>query len=495
MFFMKRTLLLLIAGVLAFTACKKSSNSRNDENEEVYELPYNKEGVTANKAFLESEGRDFIKKIEDINTNTAIKALESFGNLNAPELDITVSALTKIGTSTQKIAGINHALAKIAAAGAAKESYKLSKAFGIYTYNPSKKDWDKTTSNDKIEFHFPAIKGGKTNNAVLTINYKNSGKSIIYNTTETSYIYNVKTNQYDWVEKDVEKTYELPSTLTASLNIGGTTAMNINSNYTYHSDNLPNLANVNIEFGAYKANAEVNNDKKDVNIKFGFTKGNETLIAVTGNSNFNVLSYDKLINQKEEDLLDLLNSANTSLKIGNVMLSGHLNFKIVYNELKPIDDKRPTAPNWDSYFENIKYPNYSDYYNNYAAYQKALEEYNIKSDIARKAYNIAYEKYRVGNEKVEKEYYTVLANSLNKNSAMVVANTKTNTKIASVFFQLDEDSYNYTNENTSITHYYYDLEPLLEFGDGSKIDFETFGDTGFQNLIDDIESLLNKFDS
>ncbi len=57
----KTTALLLIAAPFVFSACKKSKDAE-PENPPIYELPYNTEGVTANKAFMETEGRDFVKK-------------------------------------------------------------------------------------------------------------------------------------------------------------------------------------------------------------------------------------------------------------------------------------------------------------------------------------------------------------------------------------------------------------------------------------------------
>ena len=83
----------------------------------------------------------------------------------------------------------------------------------------------------------------------------------------------------------------------------------------------------------------------------------------------------------------------------------------------------------------------------------------------------------------------MLANLLNKNAAAVVVNTKTKKKIASVTFQLKDDVYQYGNT----TVHSYDVEPLLVFGDESKVSFEVFGETGFDNLIDDIEALMDKF--
>ena len=483
---MKKTpLLLLIAVPIVFSACKKSNDSDPENNPPIYELPYDKEGVTANKAFMESEGRDFVKKIDDLSSNTAIEALKNFNRLEAPEIDITVNAFRKMTDGSQEIEALNNVLRTLTTE---KKSYILSKAFGIYNYNQSTKKWDRTASSDKIEFHFPATANGNTNNTVLTITYKNSGKSYVENSTNYDYVYNPQTGNYDVVEINTEETYELPSELKARMTINSSEVLNLSSIYSYHEDKLPQLINVNLSLGSYTAKLETKNDNKLVSFKFSFGKGAETLMTLETNSNFSSLSYDNLVNSKDDETLDLFLSANTTFAVGNVTMGAQIDYKTMHSELKTVRDKEPASPDWATYFGGIKYPNYSDY-SNYDAYQKALNEYYAKWDAAYDLYDIAYEKYRKDHELYEKEYNTLLANLLNKNAAAAVVNTKTKKKIASVTFQLKDDVYQYGNT----TEHYYSVEPLLVFGDESKVSFEVFGETGFDNLIDDIEALMDKF--
>lgn len=486
----KTTALLLIAAPLVFSACKKSKDSDPESNPPIYELPYNTEGVTANKAFMETEGRDFVKKIDDLSSNTAIDALENFNMLEAPEVDITVNAIKNIGVISQEIQAINSVLSVITTSVTEKKSYKLSKAFGIYKYNQSTHEWDLTASNDKIEFHFPATKNGNTNNTVLTVTYKNSGKSYVDNSTRYDYVYNPQTGNYDVVEKNLEETFELPSEIMARMTINSSEVLNLTSTYTYHDDKLPQLINVNLTLGSYAAKLETKTDDKLASVKFSFAKGSETLLAFETNTNFNSLSFDNLMNVEDDESLDLFVSGNTTFALGNLTLGGQIDYKAMHNELKTVRDKEPAYPNWETYFGNIKYPNYDDY-GSYEEYQIALNEYNAKFEIAMSLYNTAYQKYEKDNELYEKEYYTLLASLLNKHSAAVVVNTKTKKKIAQITFVLKDEVHQYGNT----TIHEYNVEPLLVFGDGSKISFEVFGDTGFENLIDDIEALLEKFEN
>jgi hypothetical protein len=485
----KTTVLLLIAAPIVFGACKKSKDSE-PENPPIYELPYNTEGVTANKAFMETEGRDFVKKIDDLSSNPAIEALENFNMLEAPEVDITVNAIKKIGAGTQEIAAINSALSTITTSVTEKKSYKLSKAFGIYKFNQITKEWDLTASNDKIEFHFPATQNGNTNNAILTITYKNSGKSYVFNSTNYDYVYNSQTQRWEAIEINIEETYELPSEIMAKMTINSSEVMNLSSNYSYHEDKLPQLIDVNLSLGSYAAKLETKNDNKLASIKFSFAKGAETLMNLESNSNFNSLSYDKLVNSEDDEALDLFVSANTTFALGNVTMGGQLDYETMHNELKTVRDREPATPSYETYFGSIKQPNPDDYSSN-EAYQQAVNEYYEKVEAANTLYYAAYAKYVEDRELYKKEYYTLLANLLNKNGAVVVVNTKTKKKIASVTFQLKDEAYQYGD----VTRHYYNVEPLLVFGDGSKISFEVFGETGFENLIDDIEALLEKFEN
>ncbi len=162
----------------------------------------------------------------------------------------------------------------------------------------------------------------------------------------------------------------------------------------------------------------------------------------------------------------------------------------MHNELKTVRDKEPASPDWNAYFGAIKYPNYNDYPNN-EAYQEAMNEYWEKWELQAAFMMPHMKKNRKDYELYEKEYYTLLANLLNKNGAAVVVNTKTKKKIASVTFQLKDEVFQYGD----VTRHDYDVEPLLVFGDGSKVSFEVFGETGFENLIDDIEALPEKFEN
>ncbi|MDR2284512.1 MAG: hypothetical protein LBE37_14945, partial [Sphingobacterium sp.] len=447
---MRKTLLILTAGALTFTACKKSSYPEV-EPDDIYELPYNKDDVATNKAFVESEGRDFVKQVNGLPNEPAFDALKSLSDLDLPELELsaTLNAVAKLGTSTKKIAAISGALSEAASLGSKIETYKLSNAFGIYKYNATKDTWDKTSSNDKIEFHFPSTKGGKSNDAVLAFTYKSSGKTFTQKDIEYDYVQN--NGNWESHSTDVERIYELPASVLGTLTIGGKNALELTSTFDYHGDNLPKSALAKMTIGAYSAQTEINNDNKAATVKFTFAKNGQTLIAASGNSTFDNISYDKLTND-EVDPADFLLTTNTNIVVGDITMAGQIDFAKVNSIVKPLDKTEPRREDFQYKKEQPKYEDYNDL----DAFKEAQSEYYRELSKADKLYKVAYEKH-------QKEYNTALAKALNENSVVAAVNTAKKEKIASLLFQATEDKYEYNSGTENEVSYYYDIEPLLVF--------------------------------
>lgn len=474
---MKRIILSIVLCTVLCASCKKSNPSDDDRGE--YELPYNNEGVTANKAFIEAEGKEFINKIDDLNQSATIKAIESLSELDVPEIDIVSNSIQQLAVSKSKVAAIHSFLGQIAAIEKSVETYNFKNTFGIYTYNYANDTWEKSPSTDKLEFHFPSVKGGRANNAVLRITSKDSGKTFNDEWTDYRYEYNPVSRQYEEYEVLIESIYHLPSSLTATLTIGNSEVLNLTSSYSYNDDSFPVSSTVNLKLEAYSAFASYSNKNNQADVQFSFSKNNEKLLETSGNSKFNGLTIDKLKNAEgEQEFLDLLALANADFKVGNLKISGNVNFDKINVETRSIRSSEPEYPSWEKYFGSIEYPNYEDYAN-YEAYQEALEEYLAKYEAAEEKYNQEYIKYDMAYEKYQNDYNTALAKSLNANSLFTIINGKSNKIIASITFELDNK--------------YNELEPLLVFGDGSKLDFETFTETGFKGLINAFEDLIDNY--
>ena len=100
----------------------------------------------------------------------------------------------------------------------------------------------------------------------------------------------------------------------------------------------------------------------------------------------------------------------------------------------------------------------------------------------------------------ESEQNTKLAEAFKEHASFVAINTTDNAVIAKVEFFADYDPegdciWNWDGQtSTEICSPSYYLSPRLVFKDGSSIEYETFGDTGFSKLIEDLEEFSAEFE-
>ncbi|HWK59303.1 MAG TPA: hypothetical protein VNQ80_18315 [Parapedobacter sp.] len=431
---------LFLVAVIVFGACKKDKPGSVIDPDDGFELPYNKEGVTANKKFVEDEGRSVVKKLEALPDADAIKALNTLADLNMPDVDITLSAVARIGRQPNKVAAIGRTLTTVAEA-----DVTLNNAYGIYEYNHQTGDWDKTASSEKLELRFPALANAQTNNAVLTIAYTSNGQVI-----------------------DIDgESLELPTAVNASLKVAGEEVLKLVSSYAYESDGLPKNIDVTLTMGGYKATllAEKGSTTK---AEVKFSVNGEELIAASLEAetrNYNMDTFED-----EDNLEDLVGASNASIRLGNVQLLGFFDVRKFISALP-----------------NLEYPDYPDYYDYFTGNETwGSAEYAA----AEAAYDEAYRKYQTQYEAVDKQLTEAEVDALKKYSKFVAVNLSTEQRIATVDFQVYEDKYCYDG----ICDIYYDYEPVLVFGDESRVSFEDFADTGFDRLISDLEDLIEKFD-
>lgn len=429
----------LILGLsLSFFSCKKDG-SDPEIITDPFQLPYNKESVEKNKSFLETEGRSFIQKIESLPDQKGIDVLEAFADLNAPEVNFEQRQMLNIGRRSQKAGAVLKAMTEINKPSSRKRS--LNELYGIFTYDRTNDTWIESESTDKLSFIFPSTPGGTTNDANLTFTYKNSG-------IETT-------------PDDNEDSFELPSEIAGSLKVGAETVFSILSTHAYYSDGLPKTTETRITLGEYSF---TNNFKKETDFmeaSLSISKADTKLfewLTSTKNKNFDM---DQLNNADE--INEILSSANSIITVGNVKFATWADIdQFVANE-KEVD-----YPDWNTYFENVN-PN------NEQEVDNAYKQYYAAEDAA-------------GKEEAEneKELYQ-------KYSKAVLVNTTTNEAICSVDYVVKEEEDCWQGNTTQICRTDSYLEPILVFGDGSKVDFNTFGDTGFENLKTDYENFVDQF--
>jgi len=430
-----------LAAIMAFTACKKDKPDPLDITpDDAFELPYNHEGVAANKRFVEEEGRAIIRKFDALPESQAISALTTLAALDMPDVDIAVSAVARLGRETNKVAAMGRALTMVAEANA----IRLSSVYGIYEYNHNLHSWNKTASSEKLEFHFPAVAGGQTNNAVLTLTYTSSGQFI-----------------------ELDGAVELPTAINASLTVGGQEVLKLVSSYAYESDGMPKDIDVRLSMDKYGATllAEKGASTK---AEIKFSVDDEDVAAASLQADTRSYSFETF--EDESFLMDMVGEANASLRVGNLELLGLFDVRGFINAMPDVDYP--------------EYPNYYDYFTGYEEW--GSPEY----EAAQSAWDEAVSRYNAEFERVDELLVGAEVEALKNYSKFVAVNLDSRERIATLDFQPYEEEYCW--DDICYTYFYY--EPVLVFGDESRVSLEDFVDTGFDRLISDLEGLIAKLD-
>ena len=396
--------------LLAFTACKKSSPS--DEEIPEGEIEFSDLEVNQHKQNLEKAGIDFVNKINTLPDEKFVDVLDYLSTLNLGlNSEGSVASILAINKAaeTKNLKGVFSALATVA-----PETNRLSELYGVYTYNKNSGDWDKTASNSKLEFIFPSSPNGGAASAKLTFTYATSGAT----TTVDG------------------ESFELPTSVSASLVADGIEEVKLTSTYEYKNDGTPSKADVVLRLGSFTFSTNVSNTVSDATTSLSVKKGTETLISFSANANGNMSigSAEDL----DDDIDSFVKNANASFEIMNIQLTGQVDIK--------------------------KFREATDAIN-----------YNQEESVTIK----------------------LEADALNANSRLVAINKDDNKAIAKLVFEgySDTDCYEYWNGQANERYCYTStfLEPRLVFKDGAPLAFDSFFDNGFGGLIDELEELGDKF--
>lgn len=431
--------LVLGLGLLTFS-CKKNSGEESKSDSDLFKLPYNKVSVENNKAFLEQEGRAFIKKIENVPDLQAIKVLEVLADLNAPDINYEARQIINIGRKTKKVGAVLKVASEINKPSQRQKG--LNELYGVFTYNTVTKEWDEAASSDKLSFIFPSTKNSNVNDANLTLTYKSSNIKASFN--------------------DDDDTYELPSEISGNLKVGSQSLLTVLSTHAYYSDGLPKTTDTKITIDEYSFSNVFKNENNVIDAALTIKKADTNIFEFTVNSKNKNFTLQQL--QDAEEVNEILLSANSLITIGNVKIAMWADLDQYVNNSKEIP-----YPDWNSYFDNVEYGT--------PAYAAAELKY-YQDEEAAQAKNVA-------NALEVNQKYT----------KAVVVNAQTNEIISSIDYIIKTDE-PYCFELSSGAEYcdtdrY--VNPILVFGDGSKVDFETFGDSGFEDLKTDYEDFADKF--
>jgi hypothetical protein len=376
------------------------------------------------------------QKIEEDGV-AVVEELDAMKNLSGVDAIVDLSVLISNGSLDESYASVSKLLAPIAESkkdvlslsklrSSSSEIDGLEAAFdsigGIYTYNAATGIFTRVASTSQITFIYP-IGTSVTNNGQLTINH---------------YTYQTATNA-DFSGEELLKTLDI------TLKSGTTTLIDFAMDVSYNSDDLPSAETVSYTFiEGYGFKQTLNYSAKNVSMSLNFTLDGSSIASAAFESDGNY-SYTHLNDLSEVNGVDPLNNflktANAHVQLGNLKLTGNVN--------------------------------YSGFYN---AFVEAFPDGDMTEET-----QANYEK---------------LCEMLNKNVSVILMYADEKTAIAKSSFYVKEtlDEYYdyYTQQYITDTYYFYDMR--LVFKDDSTMD-GSFFDTGFGDFLTAWQDFLTDMNS
>jgi hypothetical protein len=227
---------------------------------------------------------------------------------------------------------------------------------------------------------------------------------------------------------------DLPATFSASLKVSSTELFALNFNASYNTDGTPSSVDYSLTLGSFKYSMNYTYTTSDVTYKIQLTHNSNTVIEFYTSVNGNL---SKTNVENADDAVAVINNANAYFQILNVKLIGSIDYKSIYNAEEQIDN---------------------DYTN------------ELKADTAR-------------------------AEAYNKYFSLILVYANNNQKIAGTEFYPVVDKYTYYSGTTLYTGYESEVELRFIFKDGSKQDFETYFNTGFESIISKFSTFVSKLEA
>jgi len=417
---MKKQLFFLCMTLLTgmtFTSC----GSDDDGNT----VDYADYTVEQNKQKIEEDGVAVIQELNAMKDLSGVDAIVDLVSLiSSGSLDDSYASVSKLLTPIAEVKNDVLSLSKLRSTSAEIDGIKtvFDSIGGIYTYNAATEKFTRVASTSQISFIYP-IGSSSTNNGQLTI---------------TNYTYQIATNA-DFLGE------ELPKTLDITLKSGTTALIDFAMNVSYNSDDLPSAETVSFTFvEGYGFVQTLSYSSKNIGMSMAFTMNGSQIASAAFESDGDY-SYDSLNDLSEVDGLESLNSfletANAHVQLGNLKLTGNVD--------------------------------YSGFYNAYA------------------------DAFPDGDDTEETQAnYEKLCEMLNNNVSVILMYADEKTAIAKSSFYVEEtfdEYYNYyTQQYITDTYYFWDMR--LVFKDDSTMD-ESFFNTGFGDFLAAWQDFLTDMNS
>jgi hypothetical protein len=438
---------LLILAVL-LGSCKKDKDTAEK---------FSTLGVEENKATIENSGIEMVKVMDRMSSIQSIDVFMNLGDLlsssDTKKMPLTKSS--KIYSTLETFVGVTKGTAKIkdlilsmAAPKDLQDDPETLQEFwdanvGTYSWNPELNDWDIELGGTKFIISFPSTSDAVSNDATLTI-HDYTGVTIA-NPIDDDY------------------TGDLPVSLNADLKVGTTTLLSYTFAASYNSDGVPKSIASDLTIENYKFEVDIINSTNLVSFNYKFLEDSKVVLdwGASGEGLFTQDNYDANTQThtdhytytdwvwnndtqqydpvevtmtdewKETDFEEILHAAHAHFQIFDIAIRGDINVKTIVDQTDLIDA-------------------------------------DLKNEVI--------DEETANNKKVDK---------INENMNLRLINVPSNQIIAKAEAYVVKD----LEYNDS----YIDLR--LTFHDNSKVDMETYKNTGFDSFVSELNSLIEDLNS
>lgn len=300
---------MLVMAAFIAASCKKDNTTDAQESVEV------------SKANLEAAGQQLETELNALANTQGVSAANNMVNClemsdpfaDSPENTTFLTAVKSV--SDYKTSADTNGFVNILKSLLENDTIVLLQVFdtnkGIYTWDITNKKWIKTSAADKIEMIFPSTETGTLNNATLTVTYKGTTGSSIFEGFNGN----------------------LPESISVILTVDNTKVVEYGFTGSYNSQSNPTSISTFLAVYPFKFEITLNNNTSTAaSIRYLFTNNAQTVLDLYAGVNGN---FDRI--DDYDDPIDVIYNANAYAQVFNIKLAGRIDYKGLSPKVEEID--------------------------------------------------------------------------------------------------------------------------------------------------------------
>lgn len=302
---MKKINLFLSLGAILLSTIACDSELDLDKDLKFSKLP-----VEQQKQKIEENGIQLIEAMEGILETEAVIAMTNMYSLS--ESEVYTAPMQRLVRDIKK----NNVKAFSNFDKQMRVSYIDSENWAEYSYNFQTGEMDKIRSlNNKMIINFPADADATQNNAVITINYKESTVMI------------------------PESDEPYPSEITFKMTVNSKEVMSADFKGKYYNDGSPEEVTQSLNIDNYSWKAEVTNNKKKASESFEFKKGKTIILKSVAELNGKLTEEQLQTAFENETPENAIESFAVLFQVMDIAIKGGTtNFKKLVTDIRNVND-------------------------------------------------------------------------------------------------------------------------------------------------------------